>query len=400
MMTDSVLGELSIDELATRLSISTRQLRRYFVNEIGAPPIAITQTHRLLFAKKLIDETTLSMTDVAFSAGYSSVRRFNEAIRQTYGRTPSALRNSRRNRKHQVNTGYIQLKLFYSMPYDWTLMMEFLHQRALFGVEIVEDNVYKHTVKFDNTIGTIEVQPVQGERYCFLRVPNNLSRHLLVISERVKRLFDLRANPDLIAKNLLKDKYISKFVRKYPGIRIPGAWDGFEVAVRAILGQQVSIKTATTFCRRLIEAYGEPMVDYDKSNLSYIFPTPERIAEATLLDIGLTKMRAKTLRAFANSISSEKLAMHATQTLDNAIDSLIIIPGVGQWTANYIAMRAFGEPDAFPAGDLILRRVASGSHDSPLTERLLNKKSESWRPYRAYAAMLLWTEYAHRKRDN
>lgn len=399
MLSEGILDEHSVDELATCLRISTRQLRRYFVDELGAPPVAVAQTRRLLFAKKLIDETRLPMTEVAFSAGYSSIRRFNEAIRQTYGRTPSDLRNSRQNRKQPTDAGYSQLKLYYGPPLDWTLMMNFLHHRAIPGVEVVENNTYKRIVKFDDTIGTIEVQPIRDERYCLVRVPNNLSRHLLTITERVKRLFDLRANPEIITACLSQDKNLSRLAQKYAGLRVPGAWDGFEVASRAILGQQVSLKGATTLCRRLVETYGTPISDQGHPNLTHIFPTPEQIATAALTDIGLTQKRALALQTFSQAIASGSLTLHTARNLDDAIEALTALPGLGPWTANYIAMRVLGEPDAFPAGDLILRRAASDTPDSPLTEKQLQQKAESWRPWRAYAAMLLWTEYAHQNRQ-
>lgn len=398
LLSEGVLDEFGVDELAARLRISPRQLRRYFVSELGAPPVAVAQTRRLLFAKKLIDETTLPMTDVAFSAGYASIRRFNEAIRQTYGRTPSELRSSRQNRKHQADAGISQLKLYYCAPLDWSWLMAFLHRRAMPGIEVVENNSYKRTVTFDSIVGSIEVQPVRGERYCLVRVPNSLSRYLLTITERVKRLFDLRANPDIIDESLSKDRRLSKLAQQYPGIRLLGAWDGFEVGVRAILGQQVSLKAATTFCRRLIETYGQPISGQDQPNLTHLFPRPERIAEATLTSIGLTQQRALTLQTFANAIASGTLSLQTGPNLDHAVATLMTMPGIGPWTANYIAMRALGEPDAFLAGDLILRRAASGSPDQPLTERRLQQRAESWRPWRAYAAMLLWTAYAHQNR--
>jgi AraC family transcriptional regulator, regulatory protein of adaptative response / DNA-3-methyladenine glycosylase II len=355
----------------------------------------VAQTRRLLFAKKLIDETMLSMTDVAFSAGYASIRRFNEAIRQTYGRTPSELRHSRQNRKHQADAGTSQLKLYYCAPLDWTLLLDFLRRRAMPGVEVVENNTYKRIVTFDDIVGTIEVRPVRGERYCLVRVPDSLSRYLLAITERVKRLFDLRANPDIIAAGLADDGHLTGLVRHYPGLRLPGAWDGFEVGVRAILGQQVSVKAATTFCRRLIETYGRPLANPDQPALTHVFPTPERIAQAVLTTIGLTQQRALTLQTFASAIANGTLSLHTGPTLDDAVETLLAMPGIGPWTANYIAMRALGEPDAFPAGDLILRRAASDASDQPLTERRLLQKAESWRPWRAYAAMLLWTAYTH-----
>ncbi|MEM7342689.1 MAG: AlkA N-terminal domain-containing protein [Chloroflexota bacterium] len=394
LMSEGILDEQSLDEFANMLHISTRQLRRYFVDELGAPPIAVAQTRRLLFAKKLIDETRLPMTEVAFSAGYSSIRRFNEAIRQTYGRTPSALRNSRQNKKQAADIKYSQLKLYYCPPFDWPLIMAFLHQRAIPGVEIVENNVYKRTVKFEDTIGIIEVEPVENERYCLVRVPNTLSRHLLTITERVKRIFDLRTNPSTMIETLSKDKELGRLIQKYPGLRVPGAWDKFEVAVRAILGQQISVKAATTFCGRVAEMYGDPVPEPQHPKLTHVFPTPDRLSRATLTEIGLTNKRALTLQTFSKAIDQGDLSLQTAHTLDDAVKSLTTISGIGPWTANYIAMRALSEPDAFPSGDLILRRAASGISDTALTTSQLQQKAENWRPWRAYATLLLWTDYA------
>ncbi len=394
MISEGALDEENVDALAKRLHLSSRHLRRYLIEELGAPPIALAQTRRLLFAKKLIDETTLSMATVAFSAGYSSIRRFNEAIRQTYGRTPSELRNSRCNRKNRNSDEHIRLKLYYCPPYDWEQMIHFLQKRTLPGVESVAGGRFKRLVRFDDTIGTIEIEPVQSERYCLLHASNNLSAYLLPIVERVKQMFDLRATPTIIAEALSDDDLMRDLVHKYPGLHIPGAWDGYELAIRAILGQQISVKAATTFCRRLIVVYGKPVQGQKDPALTTLFPTPIRLATAKLTDIGLTVQKTNTIRKFSQAFAEGEIALETALSLEDALGQLTKFPGIGSWTAQYIALRALNETDAFPAGDLILRRSASQSIDSTLSERSLLKRSEQWRPWRAYAAMLLWTEYA------
>lgn len=395
MISEGALDQQNVDELANRLHMSTRHLRRSFLDEFGAPPVALAQTRRLLFAKKLLDETSMTMTSVAFSAGYSSIRRFNEAIRQTYGRTPSELRNGRKKRKKQDKDSHIQLKLYYCLPYNWDQMFGFLRKRALPEVETVGAGRFKRLAKFDGQVGTIEVEPVPGERYCLLRVSNNLSPYLLSITERAKRIFDLRATPEIIAKDLSKDEQISALIKKFPGLRIPGAYSGFELAVRAILGQQISVKAATTFCQRLIERYGEPVLVQEEPLLTRLFPAPKQLVSANLTEIGLTAQRARTIQTFAAAYASGDVSFDTALSLDNAVDQLTNLPGIGPWTANYIALRALGETDAFPASDLILRRAASSDPTEPLSQRELLEKAEAWRPWRGYAAILLWTSYAN-----
>jgi AraC family transcriptional regulator of adaptative response / DNA-3-methyladenine glycosylase II len=392
MIAEGVLDEMGVEELARHLHISTRQLRRSFVHELGAPPVAIAQTRRLLFAKKLIDETTLPMADVALSAGYASIRRFNDALRQTYGRTPTALRQSRRNASVKGDNACVQLKLFYRLPYDWCAIMHFLHVRAISGVETVSSESYRRTVQFGDTAGVIEVRPVPGERYCLVRTPLALSRYLLPITERIKRLFDLKADPATIATHLSMDERLSAAVRASPGLRLPGAWDGFEMAVRTILEQQDSVQRATALCRRLVGRCGEPLSTSDDPRLSHVFPSPQRLATAPLSDIGLTPGQAETIRTLAAAVANGHWALGSAASLTEAIAQLTAHAGIGVWAANMIAMRALGEPDAFPARDLTLRRVAATNGAVPLTDAQLLEQAEAWRPWRAYAAMYLWTK--------
>jgi AraC family transcriptional regulator of adaptative response / DNA-3-methyladenine glycosylase II len=210
--------------------------------------------------------------------------------------------------------------------------------------------------------------------------------------ERVQRLFDLKAVPEAIAGHLGADPALAEALQHAPGLRLPGAWDGFELAVRAILGQQISVKAATSLSGRVAQAYGEPLCA-ETSDLRYLFPTPDRLAEAPLTGLGLMPKRAETIRALARAIVQGELALHTAANLDEAVAQLVAIPGIGAWTAHYIAMRALGEPDAFPAGDLILRRAATLVPEPPLTEVQLRQRAEAWRPWRAYAAMLLWSTY-------
>jgi AraC family transcriptional regulator of adaptative response / DNA-3-methyladenine glycosylase II len=271
-------------------------------------------------------------------------------------------------------------------------MMHFLRARAIVGIETVSRECYRRTVQFGDTAGVIEVRPVPGERYCLIRTPLVLSRHLLPITERLKRLFDLKADPATIAAHLSRDARLSAAVRAAPGVRLPGAWDGFEMAVRTILEQQHSVQTATALCSRLAGRYGEPLPASKEPSLSHVFPPPQRLATAPLTDIGCTPGQAETIRTVAATVARGHWTLGSTTNLADAIKQLTAYPGIGVWAANMIAMRALGEPDAFPAGDLPLRQAAATNGAGPLTEAQLLEQAEAWRPWRAYAAMYFWTK--------
>jgi AraC family transcriptional regulator of adaptative response / DNA-3-methyladenine glycosylase II len=391
---EGVLDEAGVDELARRLNIGSRHLRRLFVSHLGAPPIAVAQTRRIHFAKKLIDETMLSMTEVAFCAGFSSLRRFNAAIRRAYGQPPTRLRRTKKQVAATAGEANLQLKLAYRPPLDWPSLIQFLQARAIPGVESVRADRYRRTVRIGRTTGILEVQPVADAPHLLLQVPPGLSKSLMQISERVRTMFDLRADPLEISGHLAQDKRLAERVQGYPGLRLPGAWDGFELAVRAILGQQVSLKAANTLAGRLVKAYGEPLQTVAEAELAYLFPCPERLVDANLADIGLMPRRAEAIRELARAVKDGTLAFGTAVGLEEAIERLTALPGVGAWTAHYIAMRALGEPDAFPAGDLGLRRAAAENKGELLTEAQLWRRAEPWRPWRAYAAMVLWRHNA------
>jgi len=394
LITEGILDESGVDGLAHRLNIGSRQLRRLFVKQLGAPPSAVAQTRRLHFAKKLIDETRLPMSEIAFSAGFSSIRRFNAAVRSAYDRSPTELRRTRDSGHQDANGTSLQLRLFYRPPMNWSSLIQFLQARAIPGVESVERNVYRRTIRAGNGVGVIEVRNVEGQQHLLMSVPPDLSRSLMHISERMRALFDLRADPLAISNHLKGDERISSLVERRPGLRVPGAWDGFEVAVRAILGQQVSVKAANTLAGRLVKMYGEPLQASEDDRLAYLFPRPERLAEASLSEIGLMPGRAEAIRALARAVRNGELDFSPAIGLEEAVAHLTVLPGIGPWTAHYIAMRALNEPDAFPAGDLALRRAAAETKGTILTESQLRQRAEVWRPWRAYVAMYLWQHYA------
>jgi AraC family transcriptional regulator of adaptative response / DNA-3-methyladenine glycosylase II len=366
-----------------------------FVKQLGAPPIAVAQTRRLHFAKKLIDETKLPMSEIAFCAGYASIRRFNAAIRRAYGRPPTQLRrtgNSAHSQADDLNLHHLQLKLSYRPPLDWSSLLQYLQARAIPGVEWVEGDRYRRTVQIEGSVGVIELRFIEGKQHLLLSVPPDLSRAIMQISERVRSLFDLRADPLTIADHLKQDEGMANLIQDYPGLRVPGAWDGFELAARAILGQQVNLKAANTLTGRLVKTYGDPLQTAGDDELAYLFPRPERLAEASLSDIGLMPNRAEAIRALARAVRDGELVFTTAIGLEEAIERLTALPGLGSWTAHYIAMRVLGEPDAFPAADLALRRAAE-TKGAMLTEAQLQQRAEVWRPWRAYAAMYLWQHY-------
>jgi len=378
-----VLDEGSVDDLAVRLGVGGRHLRRLFQQHLGATPVAVAQTRRLHFAKRLIEETPLPMAQVAMTAGYQSIRRFNAAIRRAYGGPPSVLRD--RLRLSVVADAALTVRLPFRAPYDWERMARFLARRAIPGVEAVRPDAYRRTVQVADAHAVIEVRPRLDEHHFQLRIPVSLSSHLGWISERIRALFDLDADPMEISKQLAGDPFLRKRVRAHPGLRVPGAWDGFELGVRAILGQQVSVKGASTLAGRMVSTYGrvrDPAADAD---LRHLFPEPKRIARARLARIGLTSGRARAVRALARAVEREELQLDGAADPEVMKTRLLRLPGVGEWTAGYVAMRALRDPDALPAGDLGLRRALE------VPARHLEGRCEGWRPWRAYGAMHVWT---------
>ena len=384
LIEEGVLDDGSVAALADRLGLGPRHLCRLFVHHVGASPIVVAQTRRLHFAKRLLDQTELPITEIALAAGFGSVRRFNSAFLQTYARSPRDLRRRRQDGPHEQNE--VVLRLSFRPPYDWIQVRDFLAARALPGVERVDERGYARTVVVGDSLGTICVRPVDGDNALELHVRGTASTALFQLSSAARRVFDLAADPARIAHTFQSDPVLSPLVKRRPGLRIPGAWDPFECAVRAILGQQVSVSAGRTLVSRLVLRFGRP-VTLSEPGLTHLFPTPAALVSADLEGIGLTRARAAALRALAKAVAAGHLTF--TGAADDVCATPCELPGVGQWTAQYIALRALGEPDAFLASDLILRRMASPDGD-PLSTRVLSARSEAWRPWRAYAVMHLW----------
>lgn len=380
---EGALDTEGVGDLAERLGVGDRHLRRLFLEHLGATPIAVAQTHRLLAAKRLLDETDLPFGTVALAAGFGSVRRFNHTIRETWGRTPRELRKKRRGVRSQESAGTcLSFHLRYRPPFDWDALLGFLAARAIPGVEWVNSGRYRRSIVAAGVPGIIEMTQEGSE--VILEIDHPRPESLLGIVSRVRRLCDLDADPVAIATCFSSDRLLRPLVQARPGLRVPGAWDGFELGIRAILGQQISVRGASTLAGRLVSRFGRPL-DSGRCGVTHLFPRAEDLAEADLAVIGLPQKRAETLSAFSAAVASGRLILDSRRAPEEVRETMRAIPGIGDWTAEYVAMRALNDPDAFPAGDLVLLRAAGIR-----TPRELQSVAETWRPWRAYAALHLW----------
>jgi AraC family transcriptional regulator of adaptative response / DNA-3-methyladenine glycosylase II len=381
------LDGADVEALADRLGVGERQLRRLFRRHLGASPIAVAQTRRVLLAKHLIHETRLPMSEVALAAGFGSIRRFNETFQQLFGRAPSTLRRGI-GAASPGPAGEVAILLPYCPPYDWPAMLAFLRARAIPGVEVVGRDDYARTIEVAGAHGTVAVQPATGNALrATIQFPQ-LST-LPTIVARLRRVFDLIADPEVIGAHLSEDSRLAPLVAARPGLRVAGAWDGFELAVRALLGQQITVAGAATLAGRLVAAYGKPLAG-GVEGLSHVFPGPERLADADLSSLGLTRARAAALGSLARAVVADPQIFGPRQSLDAAVLKLRALPGIGEWTAQYIAMREMREPDAFPAADIGLMRAMADRKGRRPSPGALLARAERWRPWRAYAAQHLW----------
>ncbi|HTV65757.1 MAG TPA: AlkA N-terminal domain-containing protein [Bryocella sp.] len=384
---ESGLEDGGVELLAERLGIGSRHLRRLFLRHLGASPSAVAHTRRLHFAKKLIDETTLSMGHVAQASGFGCVRRFNAAIQTTYHRTPTQIRRLARQTTLPENEYVFTLR--FRPPYQWESMLGFLAPRATPGVEAVENGKYRRSIFLSRLQGYFEVSFGDEPDALNVRIQFPDPRSLFLIIERIRRMFDVNADWEPIASRLCVDAVLRREISAKPGLRLPGCWDGFELATRAILGQQVTVKGATSLAGRLVRNFGRPLLA--PNGLTHLFPQPEVLAEANLGSIGLPAARAEAIRGLARAVSAGEINFNAITDSEAFLSRLAELPGIGQWTTQYVALRALGEPDAFPAGDLGLLRALGFQNP-----RALEARAERWRPWRAYAALYLWNSLGGR----
>jgi AraC family transcriptional regulator of adaptative response / DNA-3-methyladenine glycosylase II len=393
------------EALATRLGIGERHLRRLFDRHLGASPAAVARTRRVHFARRLLEETRLKVADVAFASGFGSLRTFNEAFRASYGVAP---REVRARRVPGASAPAFTFRLGYRPPSDWPGLLGYLEPRAMPGVETVDGGVYRRLIRWQGAAAVLEVAPSSGGRGdSFQAIELRLhaaapgqppaANRLLELVTRVRRMFDLGADPGEVARTLRADPLLAAKIRRFPGIRLPVAWDPFELAVRAILGQQVSVRAATTLAGRLVARFGEPVANgagVVDGALHTLFPSPARLAEEDLTVIGLPRARAEALRGLARAIADGTPVLDAGKPLEELIGGLCELPGIGPWTAHYVALRGLGVPDAFPAGDLGLRRALRGKSGALPSANDVAARAESWRPWRGYGALLLWRDAA------
>lgn len=401
LIEDGALDRAGVAALAERVGIGDRHLRRLFLEHVGASPLAVAHARRILFAKRLIDDTPLPMHEVAQASGFASVRRFNDAIRRTYGVAPTALRG----RGSGAAASSLRLRLAYRPPLDWVGLLDFFALRATPGVEVVMRGArgcYVRSFAFAPDEG------VRGGASGVLRVEHDAAGAQLVatvhltagpaplarIAERLRGLFDLATDVAEIRRHLACDARLRRALDRRPGLRVPGAWDPFELAVRAILGQQVSVKGATTLAGRLVEKLGHAFGGATpfEGAPTHCFPGPAALRDAEIEAIGLPRSRAEAIRALAAAVDDGVLDLRPGADAARTVAGLEALPGIGAWTAQYVAMRALGEPDAFPASDLGIRRALATTPDAKLPSvREVECTAEAWRPCRAYAAIALWS---------
>ncbi len=374
---DGSLTEKRLDEFAAEMGVTDRHLRRVIQSELGVSPIELIQTQRLLLAKRLLTDTDLPITEIAFASGFASLRRFNALFKERYRLNPTELRKTRTASASET----LVCELAYRPPFDWQSLLEYLKARALKGAETVEGNRYLRTVAFGKQTGWIAVEPSEGKSALKVELSVSLAKAILPVLAGVKRVFDLKAEPTQIAAQL------GDLAAANPGLRVPGALSGFEIAVRAILGQQVSVKSATTLAGRYVAAFGEP-VETPFAALTHLSPTPQRVAEAELTELtslGIIGARAKSIIAMAEAVATDKLNLTPGGNVEQTMEQLKQLPGIGEWTAQYVAMRALSWPDAFPHTDLGVYK-AMGTNKP----RRVLELAEAWRPWRAYAVQHLW----------
>jgi len=389
----------ALEVMAGEFELSSRQIRRIIQKELGVPPIQLILTRRLLLSKQLLTETKLPVTEIAFASGFSSLRRFNDAFTTRYGMPPSRLREQAVEDASTINgAGTSTLQLSYRPPYDWLGILAFLKARELKGVEWVTEDFYARTVHLGNSKGWIKLAQSKKKNALMLEFTHNLAPVLPALLNRVRDLFDLNARPEIIARHLAKDEVLGPLIKAHPGMRVPGAFSGFELGLRAILGQQVTVKSATTVAGRLVALFGDPIVT-PFLELNRLTPTPGRVARTSvdqLAKLGIVGARCKSILALAQAQVSGKLSLDSGNhhNPEATIERLAELPGIGQWTANYIAMRALPWPDAFPKEDIAVRNNLGG-----VTAKQAEAMSQAWRPWRSYAVLHIWKSQRDRRNN-
>lgn len=383
---EGYLNEHSVQELAERLHVTARHLRRTLQKELGVTASVLAQSRRLALAKQLIQDTTLSMTDVAFASGFSSVRRFNTAFREHFGRTPSSLR--RQNEHLLSEPTSICVHLDYRPPLDWQQWIEYRQRRLMQGVESIERQTYTRALTWGKHTGWVQLAPQKGKASLKAHISLSFVQNMASLLLRLRKAFDLDAHPIHIAEHLEQDPMWSTLSNvSLQGSRIPGSLEPFAALVRIILGQRISVQAATTLCNRLIRAQGTPF-STPHTELTHLFPTPKQLAQCTtdeLAALGIRSMHAETIQTLARAVEEGHIDLSTHQPSTELFKHLHAIRGIGPWTIQYTQMRIFGFPDIFPSSDLELRKALGGC-----TAKEAEQHAERWRPWRSYAALALW----------
>jgi AraC family transcriptional regulator of adaptative response / DNA-3-methyladenine glycosylase II len=386
MILDGALDKGTEAALGARLGVSARHLRRLFATHLGATPGGLARSARAHFARRLLDDTDLSVIEIAHASGFGSVRQFNRACGEIFRASPRALRSRRRATDRLVADGGLLLRLPFRGPLDWDALLAYFGARAIPGVERVADSTYRRTIVVGADPGVLELSP-GGHDHLVLRAHLPHWEELIHVADWARHIANLDLDADEPAGHLSADPVIGPLLRARPGLRPPGTWDPFETGVRAILGQQVTIAAANTLSARLVERLGNPVAGLRPLGLSHTFPSPGTLAKADLTGLGLPSARAGAVRSFAQAVAEDSVRLDRSVSLDRLIDSITAIDGLGSWTAHYLALR-LGEPDACPATDLGLRRTLAPHARSSAA---LLELAEGWRPWRALATTYLWT---------
>ncbi len=389
---EGYLDDHRVPELSARLGLSERQLDRLFLEKLGATPAALARTQRVHLARRLLAETQMSITQIALAAGYGSLRRFNTCFKAAYGCAP---REMRQGSKAKATGGGITLRLPYRPPFSFSKLLRYLEPRGIPGVEEISARLYRRTVSFGENTGCIEVRKIPHESALSLHIPGQLQAQIAMIATRVQRLFDLRSDLNNIRAQLRKDTNL----REFPAlahVRLPGAFDPFEMAVRAILGQQVSVKGASTIAGRLAAGAGT-QVQGGSSTLTHTFPTAKQLAQIEIGAIGIPRKRALAITELAVAVAKGHVDLSPAADVAHTRQALLDLPGIGPWTTDYICMRAMSQPDFFPTGDLGLQKAMAQHPSERVTEKELRTLSQTWRPWRSYAAMAIWMSGCQRK---
>jgi len=400
----------SIAECAKHQQISERQLQRLFVQYYGLSPSDFFHHQRLLQARKLLTTTQLSMTNIAYASGFNSVRRFNEVIKSAYATTPSEMRGTQTTEESnktkecyslQSNTSTVSILLSYRPPFDWPLMLSFFRHRQISNIEKVTETEYCRSFILENCHGWFKVtQPLAKPNYktkhtLLLTVNMDDFSYLNQVITRVRKMFDLDADMSVIHQHLSSHTVLNKVIRQYPGLRLPSCWNMFEFTIRAILGQQISVKAATTLAQRIAEKYGTSVTETNSpyTEMTKHFPTAEQLKQVDYIGIGLTQSRIATLQRWVDYYLATPDIFSKYENIDALEKTLTQLKGIGPWTVNYIAMRGLSDPDAFPSADLGIIKALTINNDKPNNKAIL-AIAEQWRPWRAYATIFLWQSLA------